>query len=198
MSLFLVDRQANGATCTQLPTIDPIRRWGELKLDQVKAPHETLVGSLYGGWPILAQVIDRAITALCAEMCGAAQQVLEMSVEYAKSRVAFGKPIGAYQAVKHKCAEMLLQIENAKSLTYCAAWACEQGAPEASQAASMAKAYCTEMFCHVAAEGIQVHGGIGFTRDHDMHLYDKRAQSSRFMFGDTNWHRDRVARTLEA
>jgi alkylation response protein AidB-like acyl-CoA dehydrogenase len=92
---------------------------------------------------------------------------------------------------------MLLQIENAKSLTYYAAWACQEGVPEASQAASMAKAYSTEMFCQAAAEGIQLHGGIGFTWDHDMHFYYKRAQSSRFMFGDANWHRDRVARTLE-
>jgi len=92
---------------------------------------------------------------------------------------------------------MLLEIENAKSLTYYAAWACREGIPEATQAASMAKAYSTEMVCRVAAEGIQVHGGIGFTWDHDMHLYFKRAQSSRFTFGDARWHRDRVAVTLE-
>jgi alkylation response protein AidB-like acyl-CoA dehydrogenase len=198
VSLFCIDRQAPGAMCSQLPTMDPTRRWCELKLDHVQVPPGALVGPLHGGWPILAQVIDQAITALCAEMCGAAQRVLEMSVDYAKNRVAFGKPIGAYQAIKHKCAEMLLQIENAKSLTYYAAWACQEGVPEASQAASMAKAYGTDMFCHVVAEGIQLHGGIGFTWDHDMHLYYKRAQASRFMFGDANWHRDRVARALEA
>jgi len=197
ISLFLLDRQAPGVTCTQLPTMDPTRRWCALTLDHVKVPPQALIGPLHGGWPLLTQVIDRAITALCAEMCGAAERVMEMSVDYAKSRVAFGKPIGSYQAVKHKCAEMLLQLENAKSLTYYAAWACQEGAPGASQAASMAKAYATEMLCHVAADGIQVHGGIGFTWDHDMHLYFKRAQSSRFTFGDATWHRERVARMLE-
>jgi alkylation response protein AidB-like acyl-CoA dehydrogenase len=197
ISLFLLDRQAAGVTCTQLPTMDPTRRWCALRLDHVKLPPQALIGPLHGGWPLLAQVIDRATTALCAEMCGAAERVMEMSVDYAKSRVAFGKPIGAYQAVKHKCAEMLLQLENAKSLTYYAAWACQEGTPGASQAASMAKAYATDMFSHVAADGIQVHGGIGFTWDHDMHLYFKRAQSSRFTFGDATWHRERVARTLE-
>lgn len=95
VSLFCIDRHATGAICTQLPTMDLTRRWCELKLDHVRVPQDALVGPLHGGWPILAQVIDRAITALCAEMCGAGQRVLEMSVDYAKSRVAFGKPIGA-------------------------------------------------------------------------------------------------------
>ena len=197
ISLFLIEPQTAGITCTQLPTMDVTRRWCELKLEQVKVPHAALLGPLHGGWPIVAQVIDRATTALCAEMCGAAQRVMELSVDYAKSRIAFGKPIGIYQAVKHTCAEMLLLVENAKSLTYYAAWACQEGVPEASQAASMAKAYCSDMFAHIGAAGIQVHGGIGFTWDHDMHLYYKRAQASRFTFGDANWHRDRVARALE-
>jgi alkylation response protein AidB-like acyl-CoA dehydrogenase len=198
ISLFLVEARTPGMTCTQLPTMDLTRRWCELTCDQVKVPGTALLGPLHGGWPIIAHVLDRATAALCAEMCGAAQRVMELSVDYAKSRIAFGKPIGAYQAVKHTCAEMLLLIENAKSLTYYAAWACQEGVQEASQAASMAKAYCSEMFAHVAAAGIQVHGGIGFTWDHDIHLYYKRAQSSRFTFGDANWHRDRVARALEA
>jgi alkylation response protein AidB-like acyl-CoA dehydrogenase len=197
ISLFLVEPQTPGVRCTQLPTMDPTRRWCELTFEQVKVPHAALLGPLHGGWAIVAQALERATTALCAEMCGAAQRVLELSVDYAKSRVAFGKPIGAYQAVKHTCAEMLLLVENATSLTYYAAWACQEGVPEASQAASMAKAYCSDMFSHVGAAGIQVHGGIGFTWDHDMHLYYKRAQSSRFTFGDANWHRDRVARALD-
>jgi alkylation response protein AidB-like acyl-CoA dehydrogenase len=197
LSVFVVDRRAPGVGCRPLPTMDPTRRWFEVQLDHVRLRPEALIGPLHGGWPILTQALHWAMTGLCAEMCGAAQRVLEMSVEYAKSRVAFGKPIGAYQAIKHKCADMLLQIENAKSLTYYAAWACQAGVPEAPRATSMAKAYATEMFCHVAAEGIQLHGGIGFTWDHDVHLYYKRAQSSRFMFGDARWHRDRIARTLE-
>jgi alkylation response protein AidB-like acyl-CoA dehydrogenase len=197
VSLFIVDRLATGVCCTPLPTMDLTRRWFEVTFDHVQLTQDALVGPLHGGWPIIAQAMDWAITGLCAEMCGAAQRVLDMSVDYAKTRVTFGKPIGAYQAIKHKCADMLLYIENAKSLTYYAAWACQEGVPEASQAASMAKAYATEMLCHVTAEGIQLHGGIGFTWDHDLHLYYKRAQSSRFTFGDARWHRDRVARTLE-
>jgi alkylation response protein AidB-like acyl-CoA dehydrogenase len=198
ISLFLVERQTSGLRCSPLPTMDPTRRWCELTFDGVRVAPEALLGAWHGGWPLAMQVIDRAIVALCAEMCGAAQRVLEMSVDYAKNRVAFGKPIGAFQAIKHKCADMLVLVEHAKSLTYYAAWACHEGIPEVSQAVSMAKAYCTEAFCRVAAEGIQIHGGIGFTWDHDMHLYYKRAQSSRFMFGDAHWHRDRLARLLEA
>jgi alkylation response protein AidB-like acyl-CoA dehydrogenase len=112
-------------------------------------------------------------------------------------RIAFGRPIGAYQAVKHKCADMLVAVENAKSITYYAAWAADQRAPDAMLAASMAKAFVSDAYRKVAGDGIQVHGGIGFTWEHDLHLYFKRAKGSEVAFGDATLHRERVARLLE-
>jgi alkylation response protein AidB-like acyl-CoA dehydrogenase len=143
----------------------------------------------------LAQVLDRATVALCAEMCGGAQQVLDMTTAYAKIRVTFGKPIGSYQGVKHKAADMLVDVENAKSLTYYAAWAIDEGLAEAPLAVSMAKAYTSDAYRKVAGAGIQLHGGIGFTWEHDLQLYFKRA-ASEVAFGDATWHRERVARLL--
>jgi alkylation response protein AidB-like acyl-CoA dehydrogenase len=112
-------------------------------------------------------------------------------------RVAFGRPIGTYQAVKHKCADMLVAVENAKSITYYAAWAADQDAPDAALAAAMAKAFVSDAYRKVAGDGIQVHGGIGFTWEHDLHLYFKRAKGSEVAFGDATLHRERVARLLE-
>src|SRR6266849_2995009 len=145
---------------------------------------------------VVARVIQRATVALCAEMCGGAQRVLEMTTEYAKIRVAFGKPIGSYQGVKHRAADMLVDVENAKSLTYYAAWAVDENATEAPLAASMAKAYASDAFRRVAGAGIQLHGGIGFTWEHDLHLYFKRAKSSEFTFGDATHHREKVAQLI--
>jgi alkylation response protein AidB-like acyl-CoA dehydrogenase len=141
-------------------------------------------------------VVERATVALCAEMCGGAQKILEMTTEYAKIRVAFGKPIGAYQGVKHKAADMLVDVENAKSITYYAAWAVDAEVAEAPLAASMAKAYVSDAYRKVAGAGIQLHGGIGFTWEHDLHLYFKRAKGSEFAFGDATYHRERVAQLI--
>jgi alkylation response protein AidB-like acyl-CoA dehydrogenase len=141
-------------------------------------------------------VLDRATVALCAEMCGGAQKVLDMTVEYAKIRQAFGRPIGSYQGVKHRAADMLVDVENSKSITYYAAWALDEGSPEAPLAVSMAKAYVSDAFRRVAAAGIQLHGGIGFTWEHDLHLYFKRAKGSEFTFGDATHHRERVAQLV--
>jgi alkylation response protein AidB-like acyl-CoA dehydrogenase len=129
-------------------------------------------------------------------MCGGAERVLGMTTEYAKIRIAFGRPIGSYQGVKHKVADMLVDIENAKSLTYYAAWACDEGAAEAPLAAAMAKAYASDMARKVAGAGIQLHGGIGMTWEHDLHLYLKRAKASEVAFGDAAWQRERVARLM--
>src|SRR5438093_1260846 len=144
----------------------------------------------------LTRIVERATVALCAEMCGGAQRVLDMTTDYAKIRIAFGKPIGTYQGVKHKAADMLVDVENAKSLTYYAAWAVDENSPEAPLAASMAKAYVTDAYRKIAGAGIQLHGGIGFTWEHDLHLYFKRAKSSEFTFGDATYHRERVAQLI--
>jgi alkylation response protein AidB-like acyl-CoA dehydrogenase len=166
----------------------------EVRLDNVLVPPTALLGEKHGGWPPLARVLDRAMVALGAEMCGGAQRVLDMTTDYAKIRVAFGKPIGSYQGVKHRAADMLVDVEDAKSLTYYAAWAIDEGLAEAPLAVSMAKADTSDAYRKVAGAGIQLHGGIGFTWEHDLQVYFKRAKAS--AFGDATWHRERVARLL--
>jgi alkylation response protein AidB-like acyl-CoA dehydrogenase len=196
ISLFLVPKDTPGLAVTALPTIDETRKLCEVRLANAGVPAAALLGVKHGGWAPLSRVITRATVALSAEMCGGAQQVLDMTVAYAKIRVAFGKPIGSYQGVKHQAADMLVAIENAKSLTYYAAWAVDQGLDEAPLAVSMAKAAASDMYRKVAGTGIQLHGGIGMTWEHDLQLYFKRAKASEVAFGDATWHRDRVARLM--
>jgi alkylation response protein AidB-like acyl-CoA dehydrogenase len=196
ISLFLVPKGADGLSIRVLSTIDPTRQLCEVELAGVRVGAEALLGALHAGWAPLERVRDRALVALAAEMCGGAQRVLEMTAEYAKIRIAFGKPIGSYQGVKHRLADMLVDIENAKSLTYYAAWALDQGLAEAPLAAAMAKAYASDTARKVTAAGIQLHGGIGMTWEHDLHLYLKRAKACEVVFGDATWQRERVARLL--
>ena len=198
VSLFLMPREAPGLTVSVMPTIDATRKLCEVRLDNVALPAAALLGEMHQGWAPLARVAARATVALCAEMCGGAQQVLDMTVDYAKLRVAFGKPIGSYQGVKHQAADMLVAIENAKSLTYYAAWAVDEGAAEAPLAVAMAKAAASDMARKVAGAGIQLHGGIGMTWEHDLQLYFKRAKASEVMFGDAAWHREQVARLFSS
>ncbi len=148
------------------------------------------------GWPVLTRVLDLASVALAAEAVGGAERCLEMSVEYAKTRVQFGRPIGSFQAIKHKCADMLLEVESAKSASAYAGWAAQEDPDELALVAPLAKSYCTEAFFHCAAENIQIHGGIGFTWEHDAHLYFKRAKSSELLFGDPVHHREILAGRL--
>lgn len=196
VSLFLVERNSPGVATTLLKTMDQTRKQCEVIFDNVRVGRDRLLGMVDMGWPILRKVLNIATVALCAEMIGGAQRVLDISVAYAKERVQFGRPIGSFQAVKHKCAEMMLQVESAKSAAYYAAWAVDEDAPEAPLAVSMAKAYCSDAFRNTAGEGIQVHGGIGFTWEHDMHLYFKRAKYAEFTFGDATYHRELVAQEL--
>ena len=198
VSLFLVPKNTAGVEVRLLPSVDETRKLCEIRFDNVAVPATALLGELHAGWPALERVIDRAAVALSAEMCGAAQRVLDITVDYAKMRTAFGKPIGSYQGVKHKCADMLIEIENAKSLTYYAAWAVDEGDAEAAMAVSMAKAAASDAGRKVCAAGIQLHGGIGMTWEHDLHLYLKRAKADEIAFGDATWHRERIARTMGA
>ncbi|HEY7522024.1 MAG TPA: acyl-CoA dehydrogenase, partial [Methylomirabilota bacterium] len=197
LSLFLVPKGAKGLEVKLLPTMDQTRKLCEVTLRDVTVGADALMGAKDGAWAPLSRVLDRATVALCAESCGGAQRVLDMTTDYAKIRIAFGKPIGSYQGVKHKAADMLVEVENAKSLTYYAAWAVDENVPEAALAASMAKAYASDAFRKVAGAGIQLHGGIGFTWEHDLHLYFKRAKSSEFTFGDATHHRERVAQLID-
>jgi alkylation response protein AidB-like acyl-CoA dehydrogenase len=196
ITLFLVDAKQKGVKTTLLKTMDQTRKLCEVAFDNVKVGADAVLGAVGQGWPLLERVVDRAKVALCAEICGGAQRVLEMSVEYAKMREQFGRPIGSFQAIQHKCANMMVQTESAKSATYYAAWAVANDAPDAHLAACMAKAYCSEAYRSVTAEGIQIHGGIGFTWEHDIHLYFKRAKGSEVTFGDATWNRELVAREV--
>jgi alkylation response protein AidB-like acyl-CoA dehydrogenase len=196
ITLFLVEAKQEGVNTTLLKTMDQTRKLCEVTFDNVKVGADAVLGAVGQGWPLLEGVIDRAKVGLCAEICGGAQKVLEMSVEYAKIREQFGRPIGSFQAIQHKCANMMVQTESAKSATYYAAWAAANDAPDAHLAACMAKAYCSEAYRSVTAEGIQIHGGVGFTWEHDMHIYFKRAKGSEVTFGDATWNRELVAREV--
>jgi len=196
ISLFLVDTKQPGVKITLLKTLDQTRKLCEVSFTDVEVGGDAVLGTPDHGWSLLDRVVDCAKVGLCAEMCGGAQKVLEMSVEYAKVREQFGRPIGSFQAIQHKCANMLVQTESAKSATYYAAWALANAAPDAHLAACMAKAYCSDAYRFVTAEGIQIHGGIGFTWEHDIHLYFKRAKGSEVTCGDATWNRELVAQVV--
>ncbi len=197
ITLFLVDAKSPGVEITQLKTVDMTRRQCHIAFQDVAVAGSQVLGEVGQGWSILQRVLDQAIAGLCTEMVGTGQQALDMAVEYAKERVQFGKPIGSFQAVKHKCVDMMVQVENARSLTYYAAWTVDEDVDEASQAVPMAKAYCSDMCKTVTSEAIQVHGGIGFTWEHDMHLFYRRGLASEAAFGSAPTHREVVAQTLD-
>jgi alkylation response protein AidB-like acyl-CoA dehydrogenase len=197
ITLFLVEGRPRGLTVKPVETLDMTRRWSELRFDGVQLDADSVMGPPDRAWPRLKRALEWATAALCAEMVGGVQKVLETSTEYAKTRHQFGKPIGIYQAVSHKLADMLVLSESGKSATYYAAWAIDADAPDRSLASSMAKAYVSDAYRKVAGDGIQVHGGIGFTWEHDMHLYFKRAKSSEVTLGDATYHRELVAQALD-
>lgn len=193
VSLFAVDGDASGLTRTPLSTMDQTRKQARLEFSGTPA---TLIGAEGGGWSVIERVLDLAAVALAAEQVGGAQKCLDMSVEYAKVRVQFGRPIGSFQAIKHKCADMLLEVESAKSAAYYAGWCASELNDELPSVASLAKAYCSEAYFHASAENIQIHGGIGFTWEHPAHLYFKRAKSSELLFGDPTYHRELLAQRI--
>ena len=193
VSLFAVDSSASGLTRTALSTMDQTRKQAKLEFDNTPA---TLIGNDGDGWKVLSTVLDLAAIGLAAEQVGGAQKVLEMAVEYAKVRVQFGRPIGSFQAIKHKCADMLLEVESAKSAAYYGMWCAAEMNDELPSVASLAKAYCSEAYFHATAENIQIHGGIGFTWEHPAHLYFKRAKSSEIFLGDPTYHRELLAQRI--
>jgi alkylation response protein AidB-like acyl-CoA dehydrogenase len=197
ITLFLINGRPKGMTVTPLKAMDMTRRWTEVRFDKVHLDPDSVMGSAHNAWPALKRALEWATAGLCAEMIGGGQKVLETSTEYAKTRQQFGKPIGIYQAVSHKLADMLVQSESAKSATYYAAWTVDADAPDRSLASSMAKAYVSDAYKKIAGDGIQVHGGIGFTWEHDMHLYLKRAKASEVTLGDATYHRELVAQALD-
>jgi alkylation response protein AidB-like acyl-CoA dehydrogenase len=187
----LVERDAEGLTVSAENSLDPTRRLYSVVFDGVQAA-ATLPGEREDYMPVL----HRVCTAVAAEQTGIAQRTLEMAVAYAQDRQQFGRPIGSYQAVSHRCAQMLLETENSRSAVYYAAWAAGAEPETLPLAASMAKAYASDAGWRVADQAIQVHGGIGFTWEHDLHFFLKRAKANAAMFGDARWHREQVAEAV--
>jgi alkylation response protein AidB-like acyl-CoA dehydrogenase len=190
LSLFAVKADAGGLTRVTLPTMDQTRKLARLEFAATPA---RLIGSPGDAAAILDRTLDVAAIALAAEQLGGAQRALDMAVGYAKVREQFGRPIGSFQTIKHRCADLLLEVESLRSAVGYAAAAVAEGSAEIPVLASLAKAYASETFFHVAAENIQIHGGIGFTWEHDAHLYFKRAKSSELFLGDAAYHRERLA-----
>ena len=193
VSLFAVEGGAAGLNATPLSTMDQTRKQAKVTFDNTPA---RLVGAEGSGWDILSRTLDLAAVALAAEQVGGAQECLEMAVQYAKDRVQFGRPIGSFQAIKHKCADMLLEVESAKSAAYYAGWCASELNDELPSVASLAKSYCSEAYFHTTAENIQIHGGIGFTWEHPAHLYFKRAKSSELFLGDPTYHRELLSQRI--
>ncbi len=196
LGLFLVPRETPGLSIEPMHSMDLLRPLDDVAFREVRLPPDALLGGVDDAWPVIERVQDRARVMICAEMVGGAEKCMEDSVRYAKERIQFGKPIGINQAIKHKCADMLFEVESAKSITYYAAWAASEANDEAPLAAAMAKSYVSDAYRHVAAENIQIHGGVGFTWEYDCHLYFKRAKSDESWLGDGSHHRERVARML--
>jgi alkylation response protein AidB-like acyl-CoA dehydrogenase len=195
--LFLVPRDSAGVSVDELSSMDLLRPLYEVAFDGVTLASDARLGGDADAWPTVERILDRGRVMIAAEMCGGAEQCLEASVAYAKERVQFGQPIGVNQAIKHKCADMLFEVESAKSLTYYAAWAACEPNDEAPMMAAMAKAFVSDTYRHASAENIQIHGGVGFTWEYDCHLYFKRARSDEAWLGDAVFHRERVAQMLE-
>ena len=191
LSFFWVDGDAEGLTKTPLDTLDATRK--QTKLDFDGTPAE-LLGSGPVDSAVLRKTLAQAVTAMAAEAVGGAQWCLDTATEHAKTRIQFGRPIGSFQGVKHKCAEMLIEVEMAKSAAYYAAWTVAEDNDEVPVASSLAKAYCGEAYFHTAADAIQVLGGTGFTWEHDLHLHLRRAKSSEIYLGDGDYHRELIFR----
>jgi len=195
-TVFAVPADAAGLRQAPNVEMDHTAKTATLTFEGVSVPADAVIGEVDRGWDVIGPTLRRAAIGAAAEMLGAARRCMEMSVEYAKVRQQFGQPIGAFQAIKHACAEMLLEVENAHAAVYYAAWALDAGSPDAELAASVAKAYVGDASRKVCGSAIQVHGGIGFTWEYDLHLYVKRAKHFEPLYGDADFHREQALRLL--
>lgn len=191
ITLFFVPGDADGVTQTLLKTIASDRQ-SEITLDGVSLPAEAALGEVNKGWDTIEKVLAWGAIGKCAEMVGGAEQVLEMTVEYAKQRTQFGRPIGSFQAIQHHCANMATDVEGSRYITYQAAWLLSEG-EAAAQEVAMAKAWVSDAYRRICALGHQCHGAIGFTKEHNMQLYSRRAKAAELAFGDTDFHLETVA-----
>jgi len=193
ITLFAVPRDAPGVTITPLRGIDLTRRPTEVRFEDVELPATAVLGAVHKGWKTLSRVFDAAAVVLAADSLGGAERALELAVDYAKVREQFDRPIGGFQAVKHMAAEMVSEIEPARSLVWYAAYAYDAVPRDASRAAAMAKACLSDVYSRTTNRAVQIHGGIGFTWEHDLHFWFKRAKWNEFAFGDPTYHRERLA-----
>jgi len=193
VTLFLVPRDTPGVKVLPLPSIDVTRRPMEVRFESVELPKDAVLGAAGKGWKALGRVLDGAAVALAGDCLGGAERMLELAVEYSKVREQFGRVIGSFQAMKHIAAEMVSEIEPARALVWYAAYAADALPREAPRAASMAKACLGDVYARVANRSVQMHGGIGFTWEHDLHFWFKRAKWNELAYGDPVWHRERLA-----
>ncbi len=194
ITIFLVDSKNPGIKILPIPTTADDKQ-NEVVFKDVMVSEENMLGELNRGWPIANSIIERAAVAKCAEMIGCLDWILENCVAYAKERVAFGKPIGTFQALQHYMAEMYTEIGHAKRLVYYAGWLIDQGLP-CSREVGMAKAFTNDVYKHQSRMGVQIFGGIGTTRDHDVGLYFRRARQSAPLFGDSFFWREKIAQEI--
>jgi len=194
ITIFLVDAKSKGVKCTLLKTLARDKLC-EVTFENVSVPKTNIVGKPDKGWSVIQSLLKKAAVAKCAEMVGGAQASLDMAVSYAKERVQFNRPIGSFQAIQHYCANMVTDVDGSRFITYKAAWAVSEGLP-ADKEVSMAKAWTSEAFKRVAVLAHQIFGAIGFTMDHDMHLYFRRAKAGELAYGDADFHRNIVAQQI--
>ncbi len=194
ISLLLVPSDASGIETTALSTIASDRQF-EVTFTNVEVGADALVGELNQAWPIIKKTIDHAAIAKCMEMVGMAQVAFDMSVDYAKNRVQFGRPIGTFQAIKHKCADMVIDVDGSRFISYRAAWMLNEGL-EAPKEVAMAKSWTSDSCRRVCAQAHQIHGGIGFTKEYDLQLYFRRAKNGEVFYGDADQHREVVAQEI--
>ena len=194
ITLFLIPANAAGLTINPLATISADRQC-EVILAGVQAPAAAVLGAVDGGWPLIQRALQRAVAGQCLEMLGGAAAVLEMTVEYAKQRAQFGRPVGTFQAVQHHCANMATDVEGCRHIAYQAAWKIASGEP-AEREVAMAKAWVSSAYQRVCNLAHQCHGAIGFTKEHDLQLYTRRAKVQELSYGDANWHKETALRHI--
>ena len=196
ITLFFVPADAAGVAVEQISTIGN-ERLCEVRLDGVAVPAESVLGAVGQGWPIIERALARATAAHCVQMVGGADAVLEMTVDYVKQRTQFGRPVGSFQAVQHHCANMATDVEGARQIAYQAAWAIAEGMP-ARREVAMAKAWCSRAYQRVCSLGHQCHGAIGFTMEHNLQLYTRRAKVQELSYGNVHDHKEVALQEIEA
>ena len=202
VSLFVIPADSAGITREWLPTMDQTRKQAQLSFDNVAVQASAAMGEIETAGPALSKIIDLATIAIAADQVGGSQKVLDSTVAFLQERVQFGRVIASYQAVKHKAADMMVKVEAARSAIYYAACIADEAmqggslGTELPEAASVAKAWCSDAYFHNAGTGIQLHGGVGFTEEYDIQLYFKRAKSTETFLGNGAYHRERLARQL--